>query len=337
MFKNIKIKNFKAIKELEIAKFNKINIFAGGNASGKTTILEAIFLLSAFCNTEKAIVHFPISRNMFLSHKEDLELLFHKLIYENAITISGKYNANEIFTSYSSLYNGEGAITGLTNNYKFNKTKGTEEVNYSAKIAENNSFHITKSGNIDDKKHLIKSQFCSITTNNAYSVKHITELTSLGMREQFINSLNTIFNINITETYVDQGMIKVRIPNEFRKGVDIPILGDGLNQAIKLLANLYSEQKILLIDEIENGLHHSIAKELLNAVFKISIKNNCQLFITTHNEETLQIIADLMQTDEELFKNITHHRVKKKDDDVKVFSYSENMLFNALDLGSNVR
>ena len=42
----IKIKNFRNYNNLEIDLNNKINIFYGENAQGKTNIIEAIFLCS---------------------------------------------------------------------------------------------------------------------------------------------------------------------------------------------------------------------------------------------------------------------------------------------------
>ena len=44
--KRIKIQNFRNYKEEEIEFNNKINIFYGNNAQGKTNILESIYLMS---------------------------------------------------------------------------------------------------------------------------------------------------------------------------------------------------------------------------------------------------------------------------------------------------
>lgn len=44
MIKNITIKNFKLFEFLEVRDFSQINVFVGANDSGKTSLLEAIFL-----------------------------------------------------------------------------------------------------------------------------------------------------------------------------------------------------------------------------------------------------------------------------------------------------
>ena len=45
MFKNINIENFKTLEKIECKELNYINLFAGDNNTGKTSLLEAIFLL----------------------------------------------------------------------------------------------------------------------------------------------------------------------------------------------------------------------------------------------------------------------------------------------------
>ena len=45
-FKSIEIEQYKIFKDFKIDKLNRINIFAGFNNTGKTTLLESIYLLT---------------------------------------------------------------------------------------------------------------------------------------------------------------------------------------------------------------------------------------------------------------------------------------------------
>ncbi|MCD6366519.1 MAG: AAA family ATPase, partial [Bacteroidales bacterium] len=58
---NLRLKNFRNIKKLNIEIKQKINIIYGGNAQGKTSILEAIYLLgltkSFRVNDDRSIVN----------------------------------------------------------------------------------------------------------------------------------------------------------------------------------------------------------------------------------------------------------------------------------------
>lgn len=46
MLESVRIRNFRVFRDLEIDRLARINLFAGHNNSGKTTLLEALFLLS---------------------------------------------------------------------------------------------------------------------------------------------------------------------------------------------------------------------------------------------------------------------------------------------------
>ncbi len=46
-----------------------------------------------------------------------------------------------------------------------------------------------------------------------------------------------------------------------------------------------TKAKILLIDEIENGLHHSVIEAVWRGIGALSRNHDIQVFVTTHSEE----------------------------------------------------
>jgi AAA15 family ATPase/GTPase len=52
---------------------------------------------------------------------------------------------------------------------------------------------------------------------------------------------------------------------------------------------------ILLIDEIENGLHYSAYKKLWEAIFALAVSTNKQVFVTTHSKETLHKLNQMLE------------------------------------------
>ena len=64
-FKDITIDNFRGIDHLEVKEFAPINVFVGGNNIGKTSILEAIFLLSGMSRSIEREV-FPALSNRWV-------------------------------------------------------------------------------------------------------------------------------------------------------------------------------------------------------------------------------------------------------------------------------
>lgn len=86
-FKDITIDNFRGIDHLEVKEFAPINIFVGGNNAGKTSILEAILLLSGMSNLPLSIT---INRMRGISNSQQQECmryLFHNISLDKEISI----------------------------------------------------------------------------------------------------------------------------------------------------------------------------------------------------------------------------------------------------------
>ena len=94
MIKNIHIQGFRGINDLEINDFKTINLFLGMNNCGKTTILEALFLLTGISNPE-LVLNIHKFRNLILTENDDFRFLFNKLDFKSEIEISGRFKNNE--------------------------------------------------------------------------------------------------------------------------------------------------------------------------------------------------------------------------------------------------
>ena len=74
-------------------------------------------------------------------------------------------------------------------------------------------------------------------------------------------------------------------------GRKIPVLymGDGLSRLLSMaLAIATNRDGLVVIDEIENGIHHSVMEDVWEAIFKASEVFNCQIVATTHSYECLE-------------------------------------------------
>lgn len=68
--------------------------------------------------------------------------------------------------------------------------------------------------------------------------------------------------------------------------IPFPLMGDGMSRLLGIaLAMTDAQDGILLIDEIENGIHHSVMPELWKTVADLAERYNAQIFATTHSIE----------------------------------------------------
>ena len=84
------------------------------------------------------------------------------------------------------------------------------------------------------------------------------------------------------------------------EGIDqllaVNMQGDGLRRYLNIVAaSANPMNNILLIDEIENGLHYSAYKKLWEAIFALATTTNKQVFVTTHSKETLSHLNEMLE------------------------------------------
>lgn len=95
----------------------------------------------------------------------------------------------------------------------------------------------------------------------------------------------------------------------FDTGIDqlVPsnLMGDGFLRLLEICVNIYSVKGgVLLIDEVDNGLHFSTLRLLWKTIFTTARRYDCQVFVTSHNFELIEHLAELLKEDEySEFKN----------------------------------
>lgn len=126
------------------------------------------------------------------------------------------------------------------------------------------------------------------------------------------------------------------------KGLERPLpfssMGEGLRRILSLmLAIATNKHGIILIDEIENGLHHSVQVEVWRAIAEAARFYNVQVFATTHSYEMILAAHEAFQgklaADFHLFR-LSRGR---DDNEIRAVSYDEEVFDAAIEAGFEVR
>jgi AAA15 family ATPase/GTPase len=313
---SLKIQNFRAFDYLEINNFSKINVLLGENNSGKTSVLESIFLLSGMSNPELS-VEINAMRGMAI-HKNVFKYIFHNLETKNKPVITGDFSEGssrrlEIAPVFEkSAFNREIAardsalstisltsvpdIQGLEYYFTVKRAYGQEKFCRTRFHLERNE--IRKFQGSDYKEDIISTFLYSKAVDLGLSEQ--LKRLFVAKREHLLNSLLGKFDDKIKGIYVlsdgiyiDKEGIPERIP--------LSLMGDGLRRLINIAATIAANDEqnfICLIDEIENGLHYRSQALMWQMLFSLTRAINIQLFVTTHSREMLQsLIAVLKQAE----------------------------------------
>jgi energy-coupling factor transporter ATP-binding protein EcfA2 len=119
-----------------------------------------------------------------------------------------------------------------------------------------------------------------------------TSINLTDYHNDITNSLRIIEPL-VAQTSANVNTIDRLVPIVRLEGSSEPItlrsMGDGMVRLFNVaLALVNSKGGILLVDEIENGLHYSIHEDLWKLVFKTARDLNVQVFATTHSWDCIE-------------------------------------------------
>jgi len=186
--------------------------------------------------------------------------------------------------------------------------------------------------NIDDLEVKITFKSANKARKTDYDALY-SEIITNNLENKFDNYLkefdNTIekFRMIKSEPHCQKNAKFYNI-NEF---------GDGLGKFISLiLLVLSSKDSILLIDEIDNGIHYTNLDKLWEIILTISKQQNVQVFATTHSKECIESyarVAKKLEDEEIAFIELG----RNKYDELDSIVMNSEMFQRYIKMGNEVR
>jgi hypothetical protein len=177
---------------------------------------------------------------------------------------------------------------------------------------------------------------CSYVPANGLSSAEIGELWDgialTPMEEVVLESLRIIApDVDRVTLVAGQSSKRERIPIAKPRASDDPVplrsMGEGMNRMLGIaLALVNAKDGMLLIDEVESGLHYSVEPELWRLVFRVAARLNVQVFSTTHNWDCIRGFQKAARESPEDGLLISLRRKEDKPDLIVPILYSEEDL-----------
>lgn len=112
-------------------------------------------------------------------------------------------------------------------------------------------------------------------------------------------------------------------------------LGDGINRLFGMtLALVNTKDGLLLVDEVENGLHYSILPDVWRLIFQTARRLNVQVFATTHSWDCIEAFQRAAEDSPEDGVLV---RLQNQDGDVTATVFDERRLAVVTREGIEVR
>ncbi|HEY9701856.1 MAG TPA: AAA family ATPase [Allocoleopsis sp.] len=354
MLTKFTIKNFRCFHELTLENLSRLNLIGGMNNVGKTSLLEALFLhLGANLPDLALKINFFRGIEQFKPHPESIFywLFFNKNMQNSIEFIT--YDHNQIKNSLTMTINQDEidfTEIDFTENIRFSSSSNSNInpqkifLSYdknSQKYAAN--FLINADGSLRGKIPFIQVKPCIFIISTIRSTQEdyerFSNIDKLNRQAEILQALQLLEPRLKRLAVLIEGNLPV-IAGDIGIGelIPIPYMGEGFSRLLSiLLAIANTPDGVVLIDEIENGLHHSKIVEIWQAIDLISQKNNTQIFATTHSFECIESAHQAFFNSPDY--NFSYYRLerKKEDNQIKVLSYNQNTINTSIDLKLEMR
>lgn len=316
MISEISIRNFRTFANLELVGLQRLNLVTGANNSGKTSLLESVFL-NIGANNPELCTRLSNWRGM-TSFPADGEgvwgWLFHQKSIESPATIVTRLKDGTAHTLQISLTprsESEYALSG-SRNERESTSQGNGRSPSDSDWLDHSDATLDLSLKYTNSTGKQASALAAITNDgrlrfdstNQYRwrqgyflsvhFRHLREqaekfsrLKSKGREKLAVEALQSLDRrITGLDILVLGGEPVIHCDIGDQHLVPLPMMGDGFSRALSMvlaIADLHGG--VVMIDEVDGGVHHAALSDLWTAIGTIAKLTDSQVFATTHSQE----------------------------------------------------
>lgn len=354
MYSQFSASHFRRFEEVELRGLSRFNLITGPNGIGKTSLLEALFVFSGAFSPELAL-RLDMFRGQQALRVElgpdtatTMRSLFHDLDSGRKAVLSGLDDDTKVVVEITvpkspSRPSKAGALTTTATDtqvvssakaLRLRTTVGTQK-------AVESTLEISEKGVVFDKVPSVRKGAVFLQMRTEINSGDLTTrlgkvvvakeqdlvVDALRVVEPRIVSLTTVAEGNQPTVYADIGLDEL---------VPLWLLGGGLNHLAHIvLAIREARGRVILIDELENGLYYDVLPDVWKVIRRAALEADCQVFATTHSREC--VAAAYQAFSETLDYDLSMHRLESSNGNVEAISYDKETLEASIEAGFEVR
>ncbi len=291
-FSQVRIESYKRLQGLEIGQLSRINLFAGVNNTGKTTVLEAIYLL-ARQNDFDGLLEVMRRRGKVAADQLDPQWLLEQL-GDQTIVVSGVFDDQATDVKIHAHEESDAVL---------DKSRYLASVEIEANFGVQHQYSLSRTYKGRERETQADSivLLCAVIFSSPFFLNEPHRYASYYHKSVQSKALPEIFKF--LRQVILPTLEDIRLTDErqrfvvtdscFAQGVDLSAYGEGF-QRMFLLSLLFASAQngVLLIDEFENAMHHHLIGPFARFVHHMSTTFNVQVFLTSHSKECIDAFVE---------------------------------------------
>ena len=340
---DLRIRGFRGIEYLLISRLGRVTLLSGKNGVGKTTVLDAVkvyaargrsvVLASVLWDREETVLLFDVEAEQEVRTPRWGALFCGREIVPNSPISVGPTTGDQLGIEATIILDQQdlspitpqfpGEFLGMQVNFRDFK----QEFPTYLTARQQHERDLLREW---DRPPGVPCELLGPDLPNSDQLARFWDKVALTDEEsRAVKALNLIYSNRVERIAMigdDIGVRRstgrkavVKLHNDPRP-VPLKSLGDG---AVRLfgvaLALANSKDGFLLIDEAENGIHHSIQRDFWTMILKAAHQNNVQVLATTHSWDCVAGFAMAASEIEEVDGALV--RLEKKGDRLRAVEY----------------
>jgi len=345
MIHSIQIRGYRSFKNFQMDGLERVNLLVGTNNSGKTSVLEAIYLLMSR-GDPFALWNVVWRRGERVTSTErgeprteiDVSHLFngHQLEIGSTFSISAKNQTPERKVAFSigeikEQTSPQPAVPrqpgvpivsrlGMHITGEPQPTVPVIPLNRSGAIDSNMlqapSRVRRRSGGLEEEG--TPAQFITAESLDGTDLISLWDKVQLTPNEarvlaalKFLDeSIEQVRAQSSAQVYYERGGFIIKVAGR-EHPIPIGSMGDGMWRMMAMaIAIAHCKDGVLLVDEIDTGLHYTVMTNMWRLIFGAAKELNVQVFATTHSSDCIRSLAELCYLDREVESNVTLQRIE---------------------------
>jgi hypothetical protein len=307
-FKSFSIDNFRVFRKIDFKRIKRLNVISGINGSGKSALIETMFLSMDMANPASLLRPF-LFRQIPLGG-DDLRILFPST--ETPSQISAKTSQGQINIKLDFGFSKDDGILSSSNNFMPNRPLPLSQLS-SSKV-EGVNFESSENGNLTRKLFIFQANGAlntsghwtsdSITPIGIFlshstptppqeSADRVSQLIKKGKKQNVIKYLAMLEpSIEDVVVFQDGQVAQVYVERKNELLTPLALMGGGFRAFFEIVTSaMASNGGVIFIDEVDSALHFSIVPKLWELLATIADIENVQVFAITHSRETISSAA----------------------------------------------